>query len=43
MAHRAAGEAMDVRESFREYFCKLDPLSWQEDYVRRGIKATTEL
>lgn len=34
--NRAAGEAVQVRNSYIEYFCNVQPLPWQSRHVLRG-------
>lgn len=37
IGNRAGVEAIQCREIFKEYFCNVAPVEWQESHVTRGI------
>ena len=37
LAHRSTDEALATRDQFREYFVNINPLTWQNEHVRRGL------
>ena len=39
VATRATEEAIYVRDTFKEYFNNVSPVSWQRSHVRRGLEA----